>query len=38
MLALSDSLTDEVLSADVIVLGIPLHNFSVPATFKAWID
>ena len=38
MLALSDSLIDEVLSADVIVLGIPLHNFSVPATFKAWID
>ena len=38
MLALSDSLIDEVLSADVIVLGIPMHNFSVPATFKAWID
>jgi FMN-dependent NADH-azoreductase len=38
MLALSDSLIDEVLAADVIVLGIPVHNFSFPATFKAWID
>ena len=38
MLGLSDSLIDEVLSADVLVLGIPMHNFSVPATFKAWID
>jgi len=38
LLALSDSLIDEVLSADVILLGVPMHNFSVPATFKAWID
>jgi FMN-dependent NADH-azoreductase len=38
MLSLSDRLIDQVLSADVIVLGIPMHNFSVPATFKAWID
>jgi FMN-dependent NADH-azoreductase len=34
----SDRLIDEVFAADVIVLGIPMHNFSVPATFKAWID
>jgi FMN-dependent NADH-azoreductase len=38
MLALSDLLIEEILSADVIVLGIPMHNHSVPATFKAWID
>ena len=38
MLSLSDRLIDEVLAADVIVLGVPMHNFSVPATFKAWID
>jgi FMN-dependent NADH-azoreductase len=38
LLALSDTLIDEVLAADVIVLGVPMHNFSVPATFKAWID
>lgn len=38
LLELSDALIDEVLSADVIVLGVPMHNFSVPAAFKAWID
>jgi FMN-dependent NADH-azoreductase len=38
MLELSDTLIDEVLAADVIVLGVPMHNFSVPATCKAWID
>ncbi|MGA9567818.1 MAG: NAD(P)H-dependent oxidoreductase [Candidatus Korobacteraceae bacterium] len=38
LLALSDVLIDELLSADVILLGVPMHNFSVPATFKAWID
>ncbi len=38
LLALSDKLIDEILAADVILLGIPMHNFSVPATFKAWID
>ena len=38
MLALSDTLIDEILAADVILLGIPMHNFSVPASFKAWID
>ena len=38
MLSLSDKLIDEIMAADVILLGIPMHNFSVPATFKAWID
>ena len=38
LLALSDVLVDELLAADVILLGIPMHNFSVPASFKAWID
>ena len=38
LLALSDTLIDEILAADVILLGIPMHNFSVPASFKAWID
>jgi FMN-dependent NADH-azoreductase len=37
-LALSDTLIAEIFAADVILLGIPMHNFSVPATFKAWID
>jgi FMN-dependent NADH-azoreductase len=38
LLALSDQLIDELLSADTILFGIPMHNFSVPAAFKAWID
>lgn len=38
LLALSDTLVDEIMAADVIVLGIPMHNYSVPASFKAWID
>ena len=38
LLALSDGLIDELMSADTIILGIPMHNFSVPAAFKAWID
>ncbi len=37
-LALSDKLIDELMASDVILLGIPMHNFSVPASFKAWID
>lgn len=37
-LALSDTLVDELLQADVIALGVPMHNFSVPASLKAWID
>ncbi|HZD31503.1 MAG TPA: NAD(P)H-dependent oxidoreductase [Candidatus Angelobacter sp.] len=38
LLALSDQLIGEVMAADVILLGVPMHNFSVPAAFKAWID
>lgn len=38
LLALSDQLIDEVMAADVILMGVPMHNFSVPAAFKAWID
>lgn len=37
-LALSDTLIEELVAADVIVLGVPMHNFSIPAAFKAWID
>lgn len=34
----SDSLIDELISADVIVAGVPMYNFNVPAQFKAYID
>jgi len=35
---LSDTLVDEVEAADVIVIGAPMYNFSVPSTLKAYID
>ena len=38
ILALSDALIDELFTADAIVLGVPMHNFSIPASLKAWID
>ncbi|MDD9910327.1 MAG: NAD(P)H-dependent oxidoreductase [Ahrensia sp.] len=34
----SDALVRELQAADVIVIGVPIYNFSVPATLKAWID
>ncbi|MGL5834356.1 MAG: FMN-dependent NADH-azoreductase [Waterburya sp.] len=35
---LSDQLVDEFLAADIYVMGVPMYNFSVPSTFKAYID
>ncbi|RXZ36144.1 FMN-dependent NADH-azoreductase [Oxalobacteraceae bacterium CAVE-383] len=37
-LALSDKLIAEVQSADTIVIGAPMYNFSISSGFKAWID
>jgi FMN-dependent NADH-azoreductase len=37
-LAVSDMLVAELQAADTIVIGVPLYNFSGPATLKAWID
>ncbi len=34
----SDVLVNEILDAEVIVMGIPVYNFSFPAAFKAWVD
>ena len=34
----SEELIEELLSADRLLLGIPMYNFSVPSTFKAYID
>ncbi|MDE2619792.1 MAG: NAD(P)H-dependent oxidoreductase [Sphingomonadales bacterium] len=36
--ALQDRLIDEVFAADVIVIGLPLYNFGMPSTLKAWFD
>lgn len=37
-LVLSDQLVDEIAQADTLVIGLPVYNFSVPASLKAWID
>ena len=37
-LALSDELLEELFAADEYVFGVPMHNFSIPGTFKLWID
>ena len=37
-LAASDALVQELFDAEVIVLGVPLYNFGIPAALKAWID
>ncbi|MFD9003074.1 FMN-dependent NADH-azoreductase [Streptomyces sp. NPDC059582] len=34
----AEELIAEVKAADVLALGVPVYNFSVPASFKAWID
>jgi FMN-dependent NADH-azoreductase len=37
-LALSDALVGELQAADIIVIGVPVYNFGIPAALKAWID
>lgn len=37
-LELSESLIQEVEAADVIVIGTPMNNLTVPSVLKAWID
>lgn len=37
-LSLSDQLVDELEGSDLIVIGLPVYNFGVPASLKAWID
>lgn len=34
----SDVLVNELQAADVLVVGLPMYNFGVPAAFKAYID
>jgi FMN-dependent NADH-azoreductase len=38
VLAVSELLISELQSADEYVLGVPMHNFSIPSTLKLWID
>ena len=37
-LGLSDGLIAELQEADEYVIGVPMHNFSVPSVLKLWID
>ena len=37
-MAQDDALIAEMKAADVIVLGVPMYNFGVPAQLKNWID
>lgn len=37
-LAASAAVLDEFLSADVVVIGAPMYNFTIPSQLKAWID
>ncbi|CAN5310487.1 NAD(P)H-dependent oxidoreductase [soil metagenome] len=38
MAALSTQLLDELKAADVLIIGLGLYNYGVPATLKAWMD
>ena len=37
-LAQSDALIARLKAADTVVIGLPVYNFSLPASLKAWID
>jgi FMN-dependent NADH-azoreductase len=36
--ALGGALMNEFLAADTVVIGVPMYNFGIPSTLKAWID
>jgi len=36
--ALADGLVAELNAADVVVIGAPMYNFSIPTTLRAWFD
>jgi FMN-dependent NADH-azoreductase len=36
--AFADTLIEEVEAADTIVLAVPMYNFTIPSTLKAWLD
>lgn len=38
VLCQSDRLVDELIGADLVVIGVPMYNFGMPSTLKAWID
>lgn len=38
LVAESDELIDELRAADIVAIGLPMYNFGIPSTLKAWID
>jgi len=38
LLRLSDAMIEELQQADLIVIGLPMYNFGVSSTIKAWFD
>lgn len=36
--ALREQVVEELLGADVLLIGMPLYNYSLPSTLKAWLD
>jgi FMN-dependent NADH-azoreductase len=34
----SDALVAELMATDVLVIGVPIYNFGIPAKLKAWVD
>ena len=38
LLALGQTLIDELVAADAVVISMPVYNFGPPATLKAWVD
>ncbi len=37
-LAKGNAYMDELIAADILVIGAPMYNFSIPTPLKAWID
>lgn len=37
-IAVTDAVLDEFLAADIVVVGVPMYNFSIPSQLKTWID
>src|ERR1700729_1629815 len=37
-IAAGQAVLDEFLAADIVVLGAPMYNFTIPSQLKAWID
>ena len=37
-LSLGGAVLEEFLGADIVVIGVPMYNFTIPSQLKAWVD